>query len=177
MTNGLSLRERSLARIFKGLLIFFGLIYATAFVLTVLYLPQVWDRIVHPASLAMLRSSLIDFLGHSLPRLFYLLIVYHLFRLLGLLNKGDPFSPESPKRIRTIAYYIFGMAAITTGWELESVLTIIANQGFPYPEFWPNLISFLLNVSETVFFGLGIFIIAIVLEAGVRLQQDQRLTV
>jgi hypothetical protein len=37
--------------------------------------------------------------------------------------------------------------------------------------------SFLLVVSEIVFFGLGIFIIAIVLEAGVRLQQDQRLTV
>ena len=79
----------------------------------------------------MLIRALIDFLGHGLIKLLYLLIVYQLFRLLGLIKKGDPFNQESPKRIRSIAYYTFGMAAINVIMELESVLTI-AKWGFPY---------------------------------------------
>jgi hypothetical protein len=177
MAKNIPMKELSLSRIFKWLLIFFGIIYAAAFVLSLLCFPQFREHIFHPYTLAMLIGALIHFLGYSLTKLFYLLIVYQLFRLLGVIKKGDPFNPKSPKRIRSIAYYTFGMAAIKAVTELESVLTIIANQGFPYPEFWPNLMSFLLVVSEIVFFGLGIFIIAIVLEAGVRLQQDQRLTV
>jgi len=176
MAKDISLRERSLARFFTGLLLVVGLTYAICFVLSLLYFPQVRDRIFHPLSLAMLIGALTDFFGHGLIKLLYLLIVYQLFRLLGLIKKGDPFNQESPKRIRSIAYYTFGIAAINVVMELESVLSI-AKWGFPYWGFWLNLISFLLKVSETVFFGLGIIIIAVVLEVGVRLQQDQRLTV
>lgn len=176
MAKDISLREHASVRFFTGLLIVVGLTYAIVFVLSVLYFPQVRDRIFHPLSLAMLIGALIDFLGHTLTKLLYLLIAYQLLRLLGLIKKGDPFNPESPKRIRSIAYYTFGMAAIKVVRELESVLTI-AKWGFPYWDFWMNLISFLLGVSETVFFGLGIMIIALVLEVGVRMQQDQNLTV
>jgi hypothetical protein len=176
MAKDISLREHSSARFFTGLLFAVGLTYVITFVLSLLYFPQVRDRIFHPLSLAMLIRALIDFLGHSLTKLLYLLIAYQIFRLLGLIKKGDPFNQESPKRIRRFAYYTFGIAAINVVRELESVLTI-AKQGFPYWGFWLNLISFLLKVSETVFFGLGILIIAVVLEEGVKLQQDQKLTV
>jgi hypothetical protein len=176
MAKDISLRERSSARFFTGLLLVVGLNYAIAFVLSLFCFPQFRDQIFHPLSLAILIRALIDFLGYSLIKLLYLLIAYQLFRLLGLIKKGDPFNPESPKRIRSIAYYTFGMVAINAVRELESVLTI-AKQGFPYWDFWLNLISFLLKESEIVFFGLGILIIAVVLEVGVRLQQDQSLTV
>jgi hypothetical protein len=122
----------------------------------------------------MLIVNLSFFLNSALTCLLYLLIIYQLFRLLGLIHKGDPFNPDSPKRIRLIAYYTFSMAAVNA--LLSSVRTITMS-GFPFPSFWPSLTNFLLRGTQTVLFGIGILIMAFVLEVGVRLRQDQNLTV
>jgi len=174
MNENKSLRNRSSVRVFKVLLIVVGLTYAVGFGLSLFSFPQIWGPLFHPERLSMLITNLSLFLNSVLTCLLYLLIIYQLFRLLGLINKGDPFNQESPKRIRRIAYYTFGMAAINA--VLDSVRTI-ATHGFPFPSFWPSLTNFLVRGTQTALFGIGILIIAFVLEVGVQLQQDQNLTV
>ena len=174
MNEEKSLSHRSSVRVFKMLLVVVGLTYAVGFGLSLFHFPQVFGDLFHPENSTMLIANLSIFLDGALTCLLYLLVIHQLFRLLGLIKKGDPFNQESPKRIRRIAYYTFGMAAINA--VLDSVRTV-AMHGFPFPSFWPSLTSFLLRGTQTVLFGIGILIIAVVLEVGVRLQQDQNLTV
>lgn len=174
MNEAQFLRSRSSVRVFKVLLIIVGLTYAVGFGMSLFYFPQIWGPLFHPENPSMLIMNLCILLNSTLTCLVYLLIIHQLFRLLGLINKGDPFNQESPKRIRRIAYYTFSMAAINA--VLDSVRTIVTH-GFPFPSFWPTLTNFLLRGTQTVLFGIGILIIAFVLEVGVQLQQDQKLTV
>lgn len=173
MNTELSLRSRSSVRVFRVLLTIVGIIYLIGFGLSLFYFPQVWGPMFHPENPRMLIMNISIFLNSALTCLIYVLIIFQLFRLLSLINKDNPFSYESPKRIRKVAYYTFAMA--TTNALLDSVRTIVTH-GFSFPS-WPNLTSFLLRGIQTVLFGLGILIIAFVLEVGVQLQQDQRLTV
>jgi hypothetical protein len=169
-----SFRNRSSVRVFKTLLIVVGLTYAFGFVMSLFTFPQIWGPLFHPERPSTLIMNLCLFLDHTFTCLLYVLIIFQLFRLLGLIKKGEPFNQESPKRIRRIAYYIFAMAAVNS--VLDSVRTIVMH-GFPFPSFWPSLTSFLLRGTQMVLLGIGILIIAFVLEVGVRLQQDQNLTV
>ena len=174
MNEDESLRNRPAVRFFKVLLVAVGFTYAIGFGLSIYYFPRVLGDLFHPENSTMLIANLTIFLDGAVSCLLYLLIIYQLFRLLGLIKKGDPFNQGSPKRIRSIAYYTFGLAAINA--VLDSVRTI-AMHGFPFPSFWPNLTSFLLRGTQTILFGIGILIVAFVLEVGVRIQQEQNLTI
>jgi hypothetical protein len=174
MSEEKSLGSRPSVRFFTVLLAVVGLIYAFFFILSLYNFPRIWGPLYHPGVPRLQIMNLSMFLNGALSGLLYLVIIYQLYRLLGLIKKGDPFNQESPRRIRRIAYYTFGMAAINAVGES---VRHISSLGFSAPYFWESMTSFLLRAAQTVLFGLGILIIAYVLEVGVRLQQDQNLTV
>jgi hypothetical protein len=168
------LRNRSSVGVFKVLLTVVALVYAFFFVLALFEFPEVWGPLLHPEVPRFLISNLSMLINSALTGVLYLVIIYQLYRLIGLITRGDPFNQESPKRIRRIAYYTFGMAAINTVGESVRHISLL---GFSSPNFWLSMTSTLLRGAQTVLFGVGILIIAFVLDVGVKLQQDQNLTV
>jgi hypothetical protein len=175
MSDEKSLGNRPSVGVFKVLLTVVALVYAFFFVLALVEFPQVWGpKFLHPEVPRVLISNLSMFLNSALTGVLYLVIIYQLYRLIGLITRGDPFNQESPKRIRRIAYYTFGMAAINTVGESVRHISI---PGFSSPNFWLSMTSTLLRGAQTVLFGVGILIIAFVLDVGTKLQQDQNLTV
>ena len=89
------------------------------------------------------------------------------------IKQGKIFIPENPSRIRRIAYAIFLWAPI------EILFYGVMFRGFPV-----NMAP-LIPISgmpirvflELIFFGLAILVIAEVFQRGVKLQQEQDLTV
>jgi len=174
MNEDKSLSHRSSVRVFRVLLTVVGLVYAFFLIMSLYNFPQIWGPLFHPKIPRILIMNLSMFINSVLVGLLYLVTIYQLFRLLGLIAKGDPFNQESPKRIRKIAYYTFWIAAINAVGES---VRHISSQGFSAPYLWLSMTSFLLRAAQTVLLGIGILIIAFVLEVGVKLQQDQNLTV
>lgn len=106
-----------------------------------------------------------------LTALISLVILYQLFRLVQMVAKGDPFSPENPRRVRWVAY---GVLAIS----VSNIAFRTLNHYFLHrgAEWWMGM-NVLIKGAERAFFILGLLIIAKLLDTGVRLQQDQNLTV
>ena len=175
MSKEKSLRNRPPVRVFKVLLTVVSLIYAFFFILSLYTFTQIWGPPFHPEIPRFLIMNLSMFMNSVLTGLLYVVIIYQLIRLLGLIINGEPFNQESPKRIRRIAYCTFGMAAINAVAELTRHITM--SSSISSKEFWIVIVSFILRAAQTVLLGLGILIIAFVLEVGVRLQQDQSLTI
>ncbi len=167
-------RNRSSVRIFKVLLFMVGLFYTGEIAISFHYYPQIWGSFLHLGNSKILVTVWSLILDYALTALLYVAIIYQLFRLLGFVTKGDPFNQNSPRRIRRIAYCTFGMAAVNVSTDLARSLTLA---GLPSLGFWPNTMNIFLRGTRAVLFGIGILIIAVVLEAGVKLQQDQNLTV
>lgn len=111
-------------------------------------------------------------LDAMLTGLISLAILYQLFRLVKMIVKGDPFNAENPRRIRIVAYGVFVISISNLVFtSLRSFLLSRLHSD------WSIAANILVKGSERIFFILGLLIIARLLDTGVRLQQDQNLTV
>lgn len=111
------------------------------------------------------------FLDKVLSGAIYFFIAYNIFKLIGLVSRGEPFSPGSPLYIRRIAYSVFGLGFIAA---TVSLILELTQTGARLAE---ATIRVLYGGLGTVLLAFGFLVIARVLEVGVRLQQDQNLTV
>ena len=105
--------------------------------------------------------------------LIFLWIVWHLRKLMLAIREGEPFHPDNPGRIRKIAYAVLLWAPIEIlfyGMMFRglaiTIRPISSVSGMPVRVF-----------LELIFFGLAILVIAEVFQRGVKLQQEQDLTV
>jgi hypothetical protein len=169
-----SLKSRSSVRVFRVLLTTVTVAYVLLLGWSLYFFPQIWSPPFHPEQPRFMIMNLSVFLNGVLTGLLYLAIIYQLYRILALIKKSGPFSGESPKRIRLIAYFTFGMAAVNAIMEFVRYVSI---HGFVSRDLWPVMTQFLLRAAQTVLFGTGILIVGLVLEVGVSLKQDQDLTV
>ena len=111
------------------------------------------------------------FLDKVLSGAIYFFIAYNIFKLIGLVSRGEPFSPGSPLYIRRIAYSVLGLGLITA---IVSMIFELTQTGARLAE---AIIRVLYGGLGTALLGFGFLVIARVLEVGVRLKQDQDLTV
>lgn len=116
-------------------------------------------------------GSISVFCDRVAPGFIFFFVAYNIFRLLGLISRGESFSPKSPHYVRRIGYAVFGLLAASLTVDLISTLT-------PRMDFLSHAFMWiLLRHFGTLLLGFGFLVIAKVLETGVRLQQDQNLTV
>jgi len=105
------------------------------------------------------------------PGLVYFFIGWGIFKLIALISGREPFSPASPRHIRRIGYAVLVLAAV------GAVVDVIKAFRWPVDLLSGTFIGAVCNVLTTLLIGFGFLVMAKVLEAGVRLQQDQDLTV
>jgi hypothetical protein len=111
------------------------------------------------------------FLDRVLTGPLYFFIAYSIFKLIALISRGEPFSPASPRHILRIGYTMFGLAL------LHAAAAAISEHTSPAVCYPDSIIRGLYSGLSTLLLGFGFLVIAKVLEVGVRLQQDQDLTV
>jgi hypothetical protein len=113
----------------------------------------------------------IMYFAEIISKAFFLWIIYHLRKLLTTVKQGNPFEKRNPVWIRHIAYGFFF-------WIPFQVIETIWYKGFSYTfktDYWFGVLFF--HIMMPLFIGMVILIIARVFEAGVRMQQDQSLTI
>jgi len=111
------------------------------------------------------------YLASLLTVVVFLWIIYCLRKLVQTVKQNHPFDQANPGRIRRIAYGVFV-------WMPLRIFSEIMMKGLSDVLKTENFFDFLLrNVLMLVFLGTAILVIAKVFEAGVRLEQDQTLTV
>ncbi|MCP4568049.1 MAG: DUF2975 domain-containing protein [FCB group bacterium] len=103
----------------------------------------------------------------------YMTIVLQLRRFIKTVRGGDPFSPDNPKRLRLIGWLV------TLGAPVVGILNQIYGRVFIHLVDVPGAT---LEVNKdiypfVIFAGLLILIIARVFEVGVKIQEDQKLTI
>ena len=101
----------------------------------------------------------------------FLWIVWHLRKLIQAIKAGNPFSPENPGRIRKIGYAILLWAPVDKLiffllFKLFGLHYLFLGSGISTRPF-----------LEMIFFGLVVLVIAEVFQRGVKLQQEQELTI
>jgi hypothetical protein len=101
----------------------------------------------------------------------YFFIAYSIFKLISLISHGESFSPASPRHIRRIGCAVFGLAFV------HALAALISELNSPQVHIYDSIIRVLYGGLSTLLLGFGFLVIARVLEVGVRLQQDQNLTV
>ena len=148
-------------------LILYSLVFIASVLFLVIAIPALKMGAPHAGFWAWIRQ----FLGNGLTGLIYFFIAYSIFKLINLISHGEPFSPASPRHIRRIACAVFGLAIINA--------TVSAIYEFTSPEVHASeaVVRVLYGGLSTLLLGFGFLVIARVLEVGVRLQQDQNLTV
>jgi hypothetical protein len=108
-----------------------------------------------------------------LKRLIFLWILIHLQGIVLTISRKDPFNKRNSARIRKIAYGAFAFAIVD-----------ILNEMYWY--YWLKqekpemgvLVTFLRgDVGRMILVGVGILIIAKAFKMGIKLQEDQNLTV
>jgi hypothetical protein len=101
----------------------------------------------------------------------FLWIVYYLRKLVKTVEKNHPFDQANPGRIRRIAFGVFV-------WMPLRIFSKIMMKGFSDVLKTKNFFGLLVSdVFMLVFMGTAILVIAKLFEAGVRLEQDQTLTI
>jgi uncharacterized membrane protein len=111
------------------------------------------------------------YLAGLLTACIFLWIIYNLKKLLKTVDQGNPFEKDNPGRIRRIAYGVYVLIPL----QIFSKLIMI---GFSEAAKTGNFVDLLLrDLMMPVFLGTAILVIARVFETGVRLQQDQSLTI
>ncbi len=165
MGSEINAKKSSIVRVFTGLIFILAAFYGYFVAVS---LPRLfhnpWQNLNPWINLSLWLDSI--FTG-----LIFFVILYQLFCLVKMIANGDPFNQENPRRIRIVAYGVFGISIsnlVFTG--LRSFLT-------PWESDWALVKTILFRGAERVFFILGLLIIAKLLDTGVRLQQDQNLTV
>jgi hypothetical protein len=136
----------------------------------VVFIPVAFFHTPDRKSLFNLASAVLYFRGLFSAGIL-LWILYHLRKLGRMMSSGQPFDLINPRRIRKIAYGVF--AWIPVGIIGEYLLGPVKG-----PRTWWDIMSLLWQrLFVLAFLGLVILVIAKVFEVGVRLQQDQNLTV
>jgi hypothetical protein len=111
------------------------------------------------------------YLASLLTVVVFLWIIYYLRKLVQTVEQNHPFDKANPGRIRRIAYGVFV-------WMLLRIFSEIMMKGLSSVLKAENFFDLLLrDVLTLVFLGTAILVIAKVFEAGVRLEQDQTLTI
>ena len=157
------LENLTLARIVYAILILVWLIVLYTFGGDFIRLPRVLPGIIASKSALMIRGFLFQYVAEII--LVWMLIPIHL--IIRSVVRGEAFHPRNPKRLRKVAYGIFLFA-----------VTLPASIFFSAGQFRWNLLIDLLGLALfIVFFGAVVLMIAEVLSKGVKLQEDQKLTI
>jgi len=128
--------------------------------------PSLVNRLSGPLVLAIINT----FCYFVLPGVIYFFTAYYIFKLISLISRGEIFNSVSPRYIRRIGYAVFCLAVNNAA---VNAIVDFSRAGF----FSDKVISILYNGLGTLLLGFGFLVIARVLAVGVRLQQDQNLTV
>ena len=147
------------------------ILYSVISVSSAFIMARLMPSLVGRPSGRLVLGSISVFCDRFLPGLIFIFIAYSIFKLIGLIFRGEPFSPASPRYIRRIGYAVFGLAA--TNGVVDAISAFTPPVNFISRAF----IWILLGGLSTLLVGFGFLVIARVIEAGVRLQQDQNLTV
>jgi hypothetical protein len=159
-------------------LIIMLVLYGSVFIAAVIFLVTVFPSFVGLSAGAGFWADIRVFLDRVLTGPIYFVIAYCIFRLIGLISRGEPFSPGSPRYIRRIGHAVFGLTFITAVVNAISEFTSPASQLAPQRVFISEAVVRVLYSSlSMLLLGFGFLIIAKVIETGVRIQQDQNLTV
>lgn len=158
---------KALRIVLLTLLILYGVVsVSSAFIMA-----RVVPSLVNRPSGRLFLGSISTFCDRVLPGVIFFFIAYSIFRLISLISRGEPFSLASPRYIRRIGYAVFGLAAANAVVDAISAFT-------PPVDFLSRaFIWILFSGLNTLLVGFGFLVIARVIEVGVRLQQDQNLTV
>jgi hypothetical protein len=147
------------------------ILYGLVFVGSLVFMATVFPSFVGLAPGAGFWADIRVFLGKVLTGPIYFFIAYGIFKLISLISRGEPFSPGSPRHIRRIGYAVLGLAVI------NAIVNAISEFTSPGVDVSGAIVRILYSGLSTVLLGFGFLVIARVLETGVRLQQDQNLTV
>ena len=164
----------SVASVLKALrlvLIVFIILYGGVFAACISFLITTFPAFNMHVSQAFFWGWIRIFLGRVLTGTIYFFVVWSIFKLIGLAKRGEFYSPPTPRHIRRIGHAVFGLAVIGATVFAINELT---SPGVRVAE---AIIQTLYTNLGTLLLGLGFLVIAKVLETGVRLQQEQDLTV
>lgn len=149
------------------LLALYGVVFFNCALLLIRWFPAVKMGTPDAAFYVWIRV----FLGKVLAGPFYLVIGLSIFKLIGLISRGEPFSLSSPRHIRRIGYAIFGLALINATVHAIELLT------HPFVRMPEVIVQVAYSGLATLLLGFGFLVIAKVIEVGVALRQDQNLTI
>jgi len=172
MTDKKATRVAPVVKALRIVLITLLILYGLVFISFTAALVGTLIRSPLPPSGAVLWDEIRVLLEKILTTPFYFFIAYCIFKLIALISRGESFSPASPWHIRRIGYAVFGLALLH--------IAAAAIYEFTAPEVVAvlnSVIRTLYGGLSTLLLGFGFLVIAKVLEVGVRLQQDQNLTV
>lgn len=171
MTEKTDLKTAADVDVLKIVLIALLVFYAVASVGSALVLTRFAPSLLRLPSGTPYLGLISVICDRVLPGVIYIFIAYNVSKLIGCISRGEPFSPVSPRRIRRIAYGVFGLGAASAVVDAVSVFT-------PPVDLLSKAFAWALGRGLSAsFLGFGFLVIARVIEAGVRLQQDQNLTV
>jgi hypothetical protein len=148
------------------------ILYSLIFLGTVMFLVGSFNSLKMGASHAGFWAWVRNCVGKGLSGPIYFFIAYCLFKLIHLIAHSEPFSPASPRHVRRIAYAVFSLFLINAIVSAISEFTspeVVVSEAIIRILFPGGLIALLL--------GFGFLVIAGVLDLGVKLQQEQNLTV
>jgi hypothetical protein len=155
------------------------LIFLPPLIITLPQLKMFWNNTMqtypmnlHPEfGIKSWTASIFFYLTSIVVSVIFLWIVWYLRKLIRTIKEGNPFLPENPGRIRKIAYAILVWAPfeLMTYGSMYRAFTIQSHIPGGFIQLRPSL--------EMIFLGLVILVIAEVFKQGVKLQQEQDLTV
>jgi hypothetical protein len=163
-------REANEVKALRIVLITLLLLYGAVSITAAVFMAKVFPTVVHRHTERLILSSISIFCHSILPGVIFFFIAYCIFKLIGLISRGEPFIQASPQNIRRIGYAVFILAAADA---VVNSITAFTTPGFPSEKF----VWILYSGLGTLLLGFGFMVIAKVLETAVRLQQDQNLTV
>jgi hypothetical protein len=171
MTENKVLRVAPVVKALRITLITLLVLYGVVFFSCAWFLIHWFPAVKMGASNAGFYGWIRVFLGKVLAGPLFLSIGLSIFKLIGLISRGEPFSLSSPTHIRRIGYAIFGLALINA---IVHAIELLTDPFVRTPEV---IVQVAYGGLATLLLGFGFLVIAKVLEVGVALRQDQDLTV
>jgi hypothetical protein len=156
------------------ILVILLVIYGTTSIVSLLFAVRVFPSVVKTSggtSFYMLAEMIRVALERIAPGVVYFFIGWGIFKLIALVSRKEPFSPASPRYIRRIGYAVLVLAGVT------AVIDVIKQLRWPVEVFSKFFMSAACSILSMILVGFGFLVIARVIEVGVRLQQDQNLTI
>ncbi len=169
--SGLSAEVKALRIVLIMLLAFYGVVLVGSLIFVTEVFPSVIKTPSGFSLLTLMGMAKILF-DRIFPGVVYFFIGWGILKLSTLVSRGEPFSPASPRHIRKIGYSVLCLAGVNAVADALAWLTWRTDFLYSKGVVWATF-----NVLSTVLLGFGFLVIAKVLEVGVRLKQDQDLTV